>query len=176
MPAAMLELEITETAIVSDPYRCKPILERLAALGIRLAVDDFGTGYTSLGYLRRLPINQLKIDRSFVANMRGSADDAVIVRSAIDLGRNLGLEVVAEGVEDAAALDELKTLGCDVAQGFHISRPIAGDELIQWLEPGTCGFELACGTATSSAPGLTSCARSSESSARRPGTGRPSAS
>lgn len=134
VPAALVELEITETAIVSDPYRCKPVLDQLAEQGIRLAVDDFGTGYTSLGYLRRLPINQLKIDRSFVTNMLSNDDDAVIVRSAIDLGRNLGLEVVAEGVEDAAALANLEMLGCHVAQGFHVSRPVAGEELMQWLE------------------------------------------
>jgi histidine ammonia-lyase len=134
VPPALLELEITETAIVADPYRCKTVLDRLARMGIRLAVDDFGTGYTSLGYLRRLPINELKIDRSFVANMLSSEDDAVIVRSTIDLGQNLGLEVVAEGVEDAAALADLQTLGCDVAQGFHVSRPIAGEDLMDWLE------------------------------------------
>jgi histidine ammonia-lyase len=134
VPAALLELEITETAIVSDPYRCKTVLDRLSGMGIRLAVDDFGTGYTSLGYLRRLPINELKIDRSFVANMLDSADDAVIVRSTIDLGQNLGLEVVAEGVENEAALADLQTLGCDVAQGFHVSRPVAGEELMEWLE------------------------------------------
>ena len=142
VPAALLELEITETAIVSDPYRCKAVLDRLAAMGIRLAVDDFGTGYTSLGYLRRLPINELKIDRSFVANMLNSEDDAVIVRSTIDLGQNLGLEVVAEGVENAAAMADLQTLGCDVAQGFHVSHPVAGEELMAWLEMPTSDVPL----------------------------------
>ena len=130
----LLELEITETAIVSDPYRSKTVLDRLAAMGVRLAVDDFGTGYTSLGYLKRLPINELKIDRSFVANMLSCEEDAVIVRSTIDLGHNLGLEVVAEGVENADALADLDTLGCDVAQGFYVSRPVAGEELTEWLE------------------------------------------
>ena len=134
VPAASLELEITETAIVADPYRSKTVLDRLSAMGIRLAVDDFGTGYTSLAYLKRLPIDELKIDRSFVANMMRNDEDAVIVRSTIDLGQNLGLEIVAEGVEDADALGGLKTLGCDVAQGFYVSRPIPGDALMDWLE------------------------------------------
>ena len=134
MPAALLGLEITETAIVADPYRTRAVLERLAAMGIRLAVDDFGTGYTSLAYLKRLPVKELKIDRSFVGNMMHDDDDAVIVRSTIDLGQNLGLEVVAEGVEDAETLAGLEALGCDLAQGYYMSHPIAGDALMKWLE------------------------------------------
>jgi histidine ammonia-lyase len=134
MPAALLGLEITETAIVADPYRTRAVLERLAAMGIRLAVDDFGTGYTSLAYLKRLPVRELKIDRSFVGNMMRDDDDAVIVRSTIDLGQNLGLEVVAEGVEDADTLAGLEALGCDLAQGYYMSHPIAGDALMNWLE------------------------------------------
>ena len=130
----LLELEITETAIVGDPFRMEAVLRRLAAMGLRLSVDDFGTGYTSLGYLSRLPINQLKIDRSFVASMTSSQDDAMIVRSAIDLGRNLGLEVVAEGVEDADVWERLSSLGCDVAQGFLMSRPMPAHELDSWLD------------------------------------------
>jgi histidine ammonia-lyase len=130
----LLELEITETSIVGDPFRMEAVLNRLAAMGLRLSVDDFGTGYTSLGYLSRLPISELKIDRSFVANMTSSTDDAMIVRSAIDLGRNLGLDVVAEGVEDADVWERLRSLGCDVAQGFLVSRPIPAHELSSWLE------------------------------------------
>jgi diguanylate cyclase (GGDEF)-like protein/PAS domain S-box-containing protein len=130
----LLELEITETAIVADMFRMRTVLERLGQMGLRLSVDDFGTGYTSLGYLRRLPINELKIDRSFVTNMTCSDEDAVIVRSTIDLGRNLGLEVVAEGVEDPAVLERLKELGCDVAQGFLMSHPIPAAELTLWLD------------------------------------------
>jgi histidine ammonia-lyase len=129
----LLELEITESAIVGDPFRMKAVLERLAEMGVRLSVDDFGTGYTSLGYLRRLPISELKIDRSFVTNMASSEEDAVIVRATIGLGRNLGLEVVAEGVEDADVWDQLQSLGCDLAQGFLISRPMPPHELTEWL-------------------------------------------
>ncbi|MGA9858346.1 MAG: EAL domain-containing protein [Solirubrobacteraceae bacterium] len=128
-----LELEITESAIVADMFRMRSVLERLGEMGLRLSVDDFGTGYTSLGYLRRLPINELKIDRSFVSNMTTSEEDAVIVRTTIDLGRNLGLEVVAEGVEDPDVFRRLGELGCDVAQGFLMSRPVPADELAAWL-------------------------------------------
>ncbi|HEY1565782.1 MAG TPA: EAL domain-containing protein [Solirubrobacteraceae bacterium] len=129
----LLELEITESAIVADMFRMRGVLERLGAMGLRLSVDDFGTGYTSLGYLRRLPISELKIDRSFVSHMATSEEDAVIVRSTIDLGRNLGLGVVAEGVEDAEVLEALRELGCDVAQGYLLSRPIPAVELTAWL-------------------------------------------
>jgi diguanylate cyclase (GGDEF)-like protein/PAS domain S-box-containing protein len=129
----LLELEITESAIVADMFRMRGVLERLGAMGLRLAVDDFGTGYTSLGYLRRLPITELKIDRSFVSHMTTSEEDAVIVRSTIDLGRNLGLEVVAEGVEDPEVLERLRGLGCDVAQGYLMSRPVPAGELTAWL-------------------------------------------
>jgi diguanylate cyclase (GGDEF)-like protein/PAS domain S-box-containing protein len=129
----VLELEITESAIVADMFRMRGVLERLGAMGLRLSVDDFGTGYTSLGYLRRLPITELKIDRSFVANMATSEEDAVIVRSAIDLGRDLGLAVVAEGVEDTDVLARLQELGCDVAQGYLVSRPVPAAELSGWL-------------------------------------------
>ena len=133
MPPQVLELEITESAIVADMFRMRGVLERLGGMGLRLSVDDFGTGYTSLGYLRRLPITELKIDRSFVANMTTSVEDAVIVRSAIDLGRNLGLAVVAEGVEDADVLSRLQELGCDVAQGYLVSPPVPAAELSDWL-------------------------------------------
>jgi diguanylate cyclase (GGDEF)-like protein/PAS domain S-box-containing protein len=128
-----LELEITESAIVADMFRMRGVLERLGAMGLRISVDDFGTGYTSLGYLRRLPISELKIDRSFVSHMATSEEDAIIVRSTIDLGRNLGLGVVAEGVEDAEVLERLRDLGCDVAQGYLMSAPIPAGELTAWL-------------------------------------------
>jgi diguanylate cyclase (GGDEF)-like protein/PAS domain S-box-containing protein len=133
LPATVLELEIAESAIVANMFRMKAVLERLGEMGLRLSVDDFGTGYTSLGYLRRLPITELKIDGSFIANMATSEEDAVIVRSAIDLGRNLGLAVVAEGVEDAAVLRRLEQLGCDLAQGYALGRPVPAEELSQWL-------------------------------------------
>jgi diguanylate cyclase len=109
------------------------VLDRLSAMGVRLSIDDFGTGYSSLAYLKRLPLNEIKIDRSFVMHMLENEDDAVIVRSTIDLGRNLGLEVVAEGVEDAPTWDALASLGCDVAQGYYLSRPVPAEELGKWL-------------------------------------------
>jgi len=128
-----LELEITEDAVLTDPVRTKAILEELAAMGMRLAIDDFGTGYSSLAYLKRLPITQIKIDRSFVMAMATDEDDAAIVRSTIDLGRNLGLEVVAEGVETEPIWNKLRELGCTFAQGYFLSRPVPPDELGDWL-------------------------------------------
>jgi PAS domain S-box-containing protein len=113
--------------------RTKAILDELAAMGVRLSIDDFGTGYSSLAYLKRLPIRQIKIDRSFVMGMETDEDDATIVRSTIDLGRNLGLEVVAEGVETDLIVRELRALGCTIAQGYCISRPLPPDELADWL-------------------------------------------
>ena len=100
---------------------------------IRLAIDDFGTGYSSLAYLKRLPVDEIKIDRSFVMHMSEDEDNATIVRSTIDLGRNLGLEVVAEGVETAEIWDTLNSLGCTVAQGYYLSRPVPPDDLQAWL-------------------------------------------
>ncbi len=133
VPAHRLELEITETTIMADPPRVKAVLARLAARGVTLAVDDFGTGYTSLSWLRELPLTTLKIDKSFVLNMTAGDGDSVIVRSTVQLGRSLGLRVVAEGVEDAEAWDELCALGCDLAQGYHLSRPQAPVVLTPWL-------------------------------------------
>jgi len=130
----LLELEVTESTILADPLRARAVLTRLGELGVRIAIDDFGSGYTSLGYLKRLPIDVLKIDKSFVLGMAGDESDAVIVRSAIDLGHNLGLEVVAEGVESNAIWRNLAGLGCDVAQGFYLARPMPSDTLVGWLE------------------------------------------
>lgn len=130
---ALLEFEITESAMLADPVRTKAVLHRLADMGIRLSIDDFGTGYSSLAYLKRLPVDEIKIDRSFVMNMSEDADDATIVRSTIDLGRNLGLDVVAEGVESRAAWDQLSALGCTVAQGYFLSPPVPAAELGAWL-------------------------------------------
>jgi EAL domain-containing protein (putative c-di-GMP-specific phosphodiesterase class I) len=109
------------------------VLDKLSAMGIRLSIDDFGTGYSSLAYLSNLPVNEIKIDRSFVMNMAECDNDAVIVRSTIDLGRNLGLQVVAEGVETEAAWHELSQLGCTLAQGYYLSRPVPAAELTHWL-------------------------------------------
>jgi diguanylate cyclase (GGDEF)-like protein len=128
-----LELEITETTILADPFRVRQVLARLNEMGLRLAIDDFGTGYSSLAYLRRLPVQTIKVDRSFVMDMCENASDATIVRSTIDLGRNLGLEVVAEGVETEEAWDALRALGCTLAQGYLISRPLPAEELAELL-------------------------------------------
>ncbi len=133
VPASQLELEITETTIMADPPRAKAVLARLSAMGVSLAVDDFGTGYTSLAWLRDLPLNTLKIDKSFVINMAAGGGDAVIVRSTVQLGRSLGLRVVAEGVEDEGSWCELLALGCDLAQGYYLSRPQAPELLTPWL-------------------------------------------
>jgi EAL domain-containing protein (putative c-di-GMP-specific phosphodiesterase class I) len=102
-------------------------------MGVWLAVDDFGTGYSSLAYLKQLPVTTLKVDRSFVMSMESDEDDAIIVRSTIALGRSLGLRVVAEGVESESALNDLRDLGCDFAQGFHLSRPLPAAELESWV-------------------------------------------
>ncbi len=133
VPASLLELEITESTILADPVRAMQILSRLDEMGVRLAIDDFGTGYSSLAYLKRLPVDELKIDKSFILGMEESENDAVIVRSTIDLGRNLGLRVVAEGVETAKAWNRLGSLGCDLAQGYYLSRPVPAAELTEWV-------------------------------------------
>jgi len=132
VPAEAFCLEITESAIMDDPQRAQTTLDRLSALGFRLSIDDFGTGYSSLAYLKRLPVDELKIDKSFVMGMEGDAEDAQIVRSTIDLAHNLGLSVVAEGVENAAVWDLLRELNCDQAQGFHMGRPMAAADFAQW--------------------------------------------
>ena len=121
-PHASLALEITENILMSDPVRSMDCLKRLHEMGVRIVIDDFGTGYSSLSYLRRLPADELKIDRSFVAGLMTGQDD-VIVRSTIDLAHNLGLTVVAEGVENADVLARLLAMGCDAAQGTYISPP-----------------------------------------------------
>ncbi len=134
VPASRLTLEVTESAVMADPARAVALLHRLRDLGVRLSVDDFGTGYSSLSYLKRLPVQEVKIDRSFVTTLSTDADDLPIVRAIVDLGRHMGLEVVAEGVEDAETLDLLASIGCDLAQGWHLSRPMAIGALLPWLE------------------------------------------
>jgi diguanylate cyclase (GGDEF)-like protein/PAS domain S-box-containing protein len=135
-----LILELTENAIIDAD--APVVLELLHAMGERVAIDDFGTGHSSLVYLQRLPIDQIKIDRSFVLNLATVPSDAVIVRSTIDLAHNLGLTVVAEGVEDEGALDMLIEYGCDSAQGYLFSRPCAADELTVWLTESLTGTSL----------------------------------
>ena len=132
--AQLLQVELTESAVMADPVRAAEILRSLDSRGIGLAIDDFGTGYSSLAYLRRLPVRELKIDKSFVIGMCSDVEeDATIVRSTNDLGHNLGLRVVAEGVEDQRTLDRLTSFGCDAAQGYHIARPMGAADLTGWL-------------------------------------------
>jgi diguanylate cyclase (GGDEF)-like protein len=126
-------IEITESAIMDDPNHAIETLDRLHALGIRLSIDDFGTGYSSLSYLKRMPVDEIKIDKSFVMGMTNHKDDETIVRSTIDLGHNMGLKVVAEGVETEEMMLRLKALRCDLAQGFHLSRPLPPAKLEVWL-------------------------------------------
>ena len=130
---ACLELEITESSVMSEPTRSLETLTELREMGIGLSLDDYGTGYSSLSYLKRLPIEELKIDRSFVMTMATKDNDAVIVRSTIELAHNLGLRVVAEGVEDEDAWNRLRSLGADVAQGYYLSRPLSNDRLLAWI-------------------------------------------
>jgi diguanylate cyclase (GGDEF)-like protein len=133
VPPHLLGLEITETIIMTDPVRAKRVLTELADLGVTVSIDDFGTGYSSLAYLRDLPVHELKIDRTFVQDMGSGSEEAVIVRAVVDLARNLGLETVAEGVEDALVWDQLVELGCDTAQGYYLARPMPDEQFRAWL-------------------------------------------
>lgn len=136
-----LVLEITESAIILDVDRATATLNQLDNLGIRISIDDFGTGYTCLSYIRRLPVEELKVDKSFVIGMATSPDDWVIVSSLIELGHNLGMTVVAEGVEDAQTLRTLGEVGCDFAQGYYMARPLPADDLTEWLMTSPWGLE-----------------------------------
>jgi diguanylate cyclase (GGDEF)-like protein len=133
VPASMLELELTERVVMADPARAMENLTALSRLGVRLSLDDFGTGYSSLAYLRRLPVTEIKIDKSFVLRMDVDDEDATIVRSTIDLAHGLGLRVIAEGVETAETWQRLSDLGCDAAQGYFLSRPHPADVVTDWL-------------------------------------------
>jgi EAL domain-containing protein (putative c-di-GMP-specific phosphodiesterase class I) len=133
LPPNALELEITESSIMADPKRAMDVIARLRAMGLGLVIDDFGTGYSSLAHLKQLPVQAIKIDRSFVIDMETDENDATIVRSAIDLAKNLGLIVVAEGVENESTWARLSMLGCDRAQGYYVSRPLPPDQLDIWL-------------------------------------------
>jgi EAL domain-containing protein (putative c-di-GMP-specific phosphodiesterase class I) len=129
-----LELELTEGMVMTKPGRATEMLQKLHRMGIAISVDDFGTGYSSLSYLNSLPVSRLKIDRSFVMNLTEERGSETIVQSTIELAHNLGLGVVAEGVETEAAWDRLAELGCDHAQGYLMSQPLAPDAFIEWLE------------------------------------------
>jgi EAL domain-containing protein (putative c-di-GMP-specific phosphodiesterase class I) len=134
VPADLLTLEITETSVIADPRRATTVLKRLRDMGVHLSVDDFGTGYSSLTYLSRLPVDQMKIDKSFVSRMYDSHRDWAIVRSIVDLGRNLGLEVVAEGVIDPGTRRALQEMGCGLAQGYLFSPPMKSWELTSFVD------------------------------------------
>lgn len=134
---ALLGFELTESAVMSDPERALPVLRRLHGVGVHIAVDDFGTGYSSLAYLRRLPVDEVKIDKSFVLGMGSDLSDLAVVRAIVDLGHSLGLTVVAEGVEEDGARDQLVEMGCDIAQGYLISRPLGRERFEAWLRART---------------------------------------
>jgi EAL domain-containing protein (putative c-di-GMP-specific phosphodiesterase class I) len=137
---ARLELEITESVIMANPAHALEILSRISRMGVALHIDDFGTGYSSLGYLKKLPVDAIKIDKSFVVHMTTEKNDAVIVRSTIDLAHHLGFKVVAEGVEDLDIWNSLVELGCDVAQGYYMSRPLPAAEMTKWLRKSEWGL------------------------------------
>ncbi len=137
VPADLLRLEITESALLAEPTRAREVLRRLHAAGVRISIDDFGTGYSSMGHLKHLPVDELKIDRSYVAEMVASAEDAALVRSVVDLGHELGMTVVAEGVEDAATAGALTDLRCDVGQGYLFCRPGPAADVTTFLRAGT---------------------------------------
>jgi len=130
VPASQLILEITESAVMDDPARAVLILQRIAAIGVGLSLDDFGTGYSSLAYLQRLPVSEVKIDRSFITGLQAADPDSqVLVRAIINLATSLGHRVVAEGAEDQTTVDLLRALGCHLVQGYHISRPALPDQI-----------------------------------------------
>lgn len=133
VPGTLLCIEITENTVMVNPDRAIDVLRRIRELGVRTAIDDFGTGYSSMAYLKVLPIDEIKIDRSFVRDMATNHGNHVLVESAVDLGHNLGLDVVAEGVEDEPAVTALRNMGCDIAQGYHFARPLPPAEFIAYL-------------------------------------------
>jgi diguanylate cyclase (GGDEF)-like protein len=133
VPGDLLCIEITENTVMADPDRAVGVLRRIRALGVSTSIDDFGTGYSSMAYLKILPVDEIKVDRSFVQDMATDHSNFVLVESTVDLGHNLGLTVVAEGVEDGPTVAALHDLGCDVAQGYHFARPLAADEFVDFL-------------------------------------------
>jgi diguanylate cyclase (GGDEF)-like protein len=133
-PKEYLLLEVTETAVMTDPVLALKILNRVAQMGIRISIDDFGTGHSSLSYLKQLPVSELKIDRTFVTEMLTNENDSAIVQATIDLAHNLGLEIVAEGVEDKATSEKLESLNCDKFQGYYFSKPVSAKEFQTWFQ------------------------------------------
>jgi EAL domain-containing protein (putative c-di-GMP-specific phosphodiesterase class I) len=134
-----LQLEITEETLMVDPVRTLEVLDRLRGLGLTISIDDYGTGYSSLAYLRDLPVHELKLDKSFITPMVDDPRSAAIVHSTVELAHSLGLVLVAEGVETREVLAQLEELGCDIAQGYFICRPIPAADLTEWLRARACG-------------------------------------
>ena len=132
-PSSLI-LEVTEGAMMMNPKKSLEILNEFHQLGFGVSIDDFGTGFSSLAYLKNLPADEINIDKSFVMNMANDSKDASIVKAAVDLGHTLDLKIVAEGVEDEKTLDLLAEMGCDFAQGFYMAKPMPGDDLIAWME------------------------------------------
>jgi diguanylate cyclase len=132
--SGLLEVEVTESAVMLEPERAAQILNQLHAIGVRIAIDDFGAGYTSLAQLKNLPISELKIDKSFILTMHSNSDDATIVKSMVDLGHSLNMKVVAEGIETAQSMNTLTALQCDVGQGYHVFRPALAEALLHWYD------------------------------------------
>ena len=132
LASGLLEVEVTESAVMLEPERAAQVLNQLHAIGVRIAIDDFGVGYTSLAQLKNLPISELKIDKSFILSMHSNADDVMIVKSMVDLGHSLNMKVVAEGIETAQSIKTLTDLQCDVGQGYHLCRPALPEALLHW--------------------------------------------
>jgi diguanylate cyclase (GGDEF)-like protein len=145
LPPGMLCLEITESGLMDDPHSAQKTIRKLRDLGIVTSIDDYGTGYSSLAYIKQLAVNEIKIDRAFVGGMEADRKNAAIVRSTIELGHNLGLTVVAEGVETDHEVEELRRYGCDVAQGYHFARPMPAEALEKWLGAALGGARDAVG-------------------------------
>jgi EAL domain-containing protein (putative c-di-GMP-specific phosphodiesterase class I) len=133
VPTELLTIEVTESALVEDPQRAQETIRGLKQRGVRLSLDDYGTGYSSLANIQRLQFDELKVDRSFVTHMSRREKDSAIVRSTIELSHNLGLTVVAEGAEDVEVIAMLRELGCDLIQGYAVSRPLAGEAVARWV-------------------------------------------
>jgi len=138
---SLLSLELTETAVMTDPQQALEILSELDTMGVKLSVDDFGTGYSSLSYLKRLPVDEIKIDRSFVMDMLNNKNDEAIVKSTIDLAHNMSLKVIAEGIEDKETYECLKKMGCDMGQGYFMGRPVNNNDLTQWMVDSPWGIK-----------------------------------
>jgi EAL domain-containing protein (putative c-di-GMP-specific phosphodiesterase class I) len=134
LPPSLLTLELTETGFIDDPNRALQMLDAIAALGVALSIDDFGTGYSSLSHLARMPVDEMKIDRSFVQSLESDPEFATVVRSAIDMGHGLGLKVVAEGIETSSAANTLREFGCDIAQGYFYAKPMPLDAFTAWMK------------------------------------------